>query len=411
MKSWQYIRGLALYRPDLYLLSGLLASVVGYVFPLIPGLIVRRFFDVLTNQAQAGLNPTSLMVLLVVAGLLRSLNLIGATAVERTLQLTTAALLRKNTFARILTQPGARAVPASPGEAISRFRNDVEYIVGFLSWTLDPVGQGIVMLIALIVLIQIDPLITVIVLLPLFIVFAIVNQARRRIQTYRRLNQEAIGEVTGLLGEIFGAVQAVKVANAERHVAAYLQTLNEARRRAALNDLLFTNLLGSLSANLANLGTGVLLLVAAQAMQDGHFTVGDFALVVSYIAWLTQVTSMFGDFLSKYRQTEVSLDRLLSLLSDAPDGTLVRPGAVYPQRDKTFGCAPSRELPSLDRLTANGLSYRFPDSGRGIAEIDLRLERGTFTVVTGRIGSGKTTLLRVLLGLLPRDAGEIQWNG
>jgi len=32
-------------------------------------------------------------------------------------------------------------------------------------------------------------------------------------------------------------------------------------------------------------------------------------------------------------------------------------------------------------------------------------------VITGRVGSGKTTLLRALLGLLPRDAGEVLWNG
>ena len=39
------------------------------------------------------------------------------------------------------------------------------------------------------------------------------------------------------------------------------------------------------------------------------------------------------------------------------------------------------------------------------------MERGSFTVITGRIGSGKTTLLRTLLGLLPADAGEMRWNG
>jgi ABC-type multidrug transport system fused ATPase/permease subunit len=43
--------------------------------------------------------------------------------------------------------------------------------------------------------------------------------------------------------------------------------------------------------------------------------------------------------------------------------------------------------------------------------VDLHLERGSFTVITGRIGSGKTTLLRAMLGQLPRDAGEILWNG
>jgi ATP-binding cassette subfamily B protein len=32
-------------------------------------------------------------------------------------------------------------------------------------------------------------------------------------------------------------------------------------------------------------------------------------------------------------------------------------------------------------------------------------------VITGRIGAGKTTLLKVLLGLLPAQAGEIRWNG
>jgi ATP-binding cassette subfamily B protein len=43
--------------------------------------------------------------------------------------------------------------------------------------------------------------------------------------------------------------------------------------------------------------------------------------------------------------------------------------------------------------------------------VDLRLPCGTLTVVTGRTGSGKTTLLQTLLGLLPREAGEIRWNG
>ena len=65
----------------------------------------------------------------------------------------------------------------------------------------------------------------------------------------------------------------------------------------------------------------------------------------------------------------------------------------------------------LDLLEVRGLTYRHPTSNNGIAQINLRLERGSLTVITGRIGMGKTTLLRVLLGLLPKDGGEIYWNG
>ena len=43
--------------------------------------------------------------------------------------------------------------------------------------------------------------------------------------------------------------------------------------------------------------------------------------------------------------------------------------------------------------------------------MSLRLDRGTFTVITGRIGAGKTTLLEALLGVVPLSSGVIRWNG
>jgi ATP-binding cassette subfamily B protein len=72
--------------------------------------------------------------------------------------------------------------------------------------------------------------------------------------------------------------------------------------------------------------------------------------------------------------------------------------------------APALEEP-FALLEARNISYRYPDTGRGIEDISLTLRRGSLTVVTGCIASGKTTLLQALLGLLPRDCGEIYWNG
>jgi ATP-binding cassette subfamily B protein len=284
LPTWRAILRLARYKPWLYLASGLLASIMFYVFPLIPGLVIRRFFNMLTGDSPATMNLWALLALLAGIATARQTVMMAAVAAEITLHLVINTLLRKNLLAQILKYPGARALPASPGEAISRFREDVAAMPAFLSWTIDPVGQGLVTIGGLAVLASINPLITLAVFVPLLVTLVVVNAAGRRIRHYRRANQEAIGAVTGLLGEIFGAVQAVKVAGTEPYVVDYFKTLNEARRLASLKDLLFSQFLDSFSTNAANIGTGVLLLVAARLFQTqtgavSNFTVGDFSLV------------------------------------------------------------------------------------------------------------------------------------
>jgi ATP-binding cassette subfamily B protein len=78
------------------------------------------------------------------------------------------------------------------------------------------------------------------------------------------------------------------------------------------------------------------------------------------------------------------------------------PTVAYPTKTETD---------RLNQLDVRNLTYHYPGTERGITNIDLHIPRGSLTVITGRIGAGKTTLLRVLLGLLPRDGGEIVWNG
>ena len=412
LRPWRYLWRLAMYRPGLWVTSGIFASTMFYLFPLVPGLIVREFFDRLSANAQAGLGVWSLLALLVAVASARVTALALAVYAETTTQLTAAALLRRNLLARILEHPGARAVPASSGEAISRFRDDTQVVVQFLTWTLDPVGQIVVTLIALAVLARIDPLLTLTVFLPLLFVLVIVNLASKRIERYRRASQESIGEVTGLLGEAFGAVQAVKLANAEERVVRHFERVNETRRRTTLNDLLFTEVLRSIGTNAANIGTGIVLLIAAESMRSGSFTVGDFALFVSYLGWLTNVTGAAGYFLAQYRQSGVSLGRLTQLLQGGRSERLVEHAPTYLRGHLPELPQPTRTAAHrLEYLEARDLSYHYPDTGRGIDSIDLRIERGTFTVITGRIGAGKTTLLRTLLGLLPLDSGEIVWNG
>ena len=230
---WPHIWRLIRYRPGLYVLSGLFIGVLFYLFPLAPGLIVRRALDHLTGAATAGPGIPTLIALLIGVGIAQALSLFPGIALDTTLQLTAGALLRRNLFAHILARPGARALPTSSGEAISRFRDDVHVVHFFLSWTLDPVGQALVSVIAIVTMVRIDPLISLAVLPPVFISLAIVNLASNRIRRYRHASQAATGQVTNLLGEIFGAIGAVRASGAEERVIAHFQEVNARRRTAA----------------------------------------------------------------------------------------------------------------------------------------------------------------------------------
>jgi energy-coupling factor transport system ATP-binding protein len=68
-------------------------------------------------------------------------------------------------------------------------------------------------------------------------------------------------------------------------------------------------------------------------------------------------------------------------------------------------------------VVAERFGYRYPEAARpSLVEIDLVVERGTFTVLAGVSGSGKSTLLRALCGLVPHfhggeASGELRVGG
>jgi ATP-binding cassette subfamily B protein len=219
--------------------------------------------------------------------------------------------------------------------------------------------------------------------------------------------------VTDFIGEMFGAAQAVKVARAESRMITRFKELNEVRGDAALKASLFIELLRSVFWNAANLGTGLILILAGQAMQAGTFSVGDFALFVYYLGFVTDFTALLGMVWAAYKQATISFGRMVRLLQGAPPETLVKHGPVYLTGDDPppILYVERTDTDRLETLSVSGLTCRYADTERGIMDVDLSLKRGTFTVITGRVGCGKTTLLRALLGLLPKEAGEIRWNG
>jgi ATP-binding cassette, subfamily B, bacterial len=410
VKTWRYLLHLLRFRPWLYGLN-MLAITMHLLLDMVPGLLSREFFNLLTHDARVRFSLETIVALLVAASVARFFSSFGLGLTNIPFMFEVGGLLRKNMLARILQCPGARAVPQSPGEAISRFRDDVDEIVGSFMWFNDLIAFAIFTAIGIVVMLHINAYLTLCVFLPLVVVVGVTNLMGQRITAYRKASRQATGAVTGFLGETLGAVQAVQVAGAEEQVVDHFRGLSERRRAASVRDRLFNELMGSVFRNTLSLGTGLILILAGRSIRAGTFTIGDFALFVYYLDFISEFTCMIGAFMAHYKQMGVSFGRMLELMQSAPPADLVRHGPVHMRGDlPDLPAVLKTPADHLETVQVRGLTCRYPGTDRGVSDIDLNLRRGSFTVITGRIGSGKTTLLRALLGLLPADSGDIHWN-
>ena len=412
MRTWQYLLALFLRNKWLFAVEGVLV-VIGFVaMAHLAGFTYREVFNTLSGDSRFSFEIWQLLAVIVALSVGTVVRDLGAVVVTLVNQFFLGAILRISAFEYVLGLSGNRALPGSSGEAISRFRDDADTVAQYLMRFNFLVANIAFTAVAIFVMITISPLVSFGVFLPLLAVVLIVNLVTKRIRKLRQASREATGDVTGFISEIFGSVEAVKVANAERRVLLRFDALNELRRRATLKDTLLTQTLSGIFSNVGNLGTGLILVVAGQAISNGSITVGDLSLFVFYFGFIEWFSSEIGNAVTGYKQVGVSFDRMRELVPGARPSKLVESSPHYlfralpetPFVEKT-------ESDRLESLEARKVTYVYPDSEFGVHDIDLTLRKGSFTVITGRVGSGKTTLMRVLLGSLPLQAGELRWNG
>lgn len=383
---------------------------------LLPGLLERRIFDRLTGDAPVSLwgawSVWSLLAAIAGVEIMRVLARYWTLLSDMAFQEPLRALLQRNLMESVLAQPGAQPLPVAPGEAVSRFGDDVGEVKDFPVWLPDMLGKLLFALVALIIMWRINWQMTLVAVGPGLLGLWLAKFAWSRMLRAFETSALARDAVKGYLGEIFGAVQAIKVADAEAKVINHFHGLNATRRQAELREKLFRNLAFSTSDQVTQIGIGLVLLLAGLGIRNGSFTVGDFALFISYIWSITWFFRDCGSFIGDYQTQAISLARLEELAQGPIATTLLPARPVYLTEAPPPLPLPTRTAADrLEVLTVKGLTYHHPGSNQGIDAIDLHLPAGSFTVITGRIGAGKSTLLRTLLGLLPASQGEICWNG
>lgn len=376
-------------------------------------MISAVYFDGLADGMTVS-TLTFVVTAMLVYALARAVFIFLAMRNHASLLFRASATMRRNLLIRIYELPGAEGLDEAPGEVVSRFRDDIEHVVEPFDLFVDFVGALVGGSISLFILWTIDPVITVVIVLPIVIVGIVSNRTGGLVRRYRKQARDATEAITGFLGETFAAAQSVKVAGAESDMLVRFAEMNEVRRSMMVRDRTLMAVIEAVFRNTVNIGTGLILLLAAGRLAttgSAGISLGEFALFVFLLHHVSETSYFYGVFIARAKQGRVSAERLTAALSGEPwnriidDTDLSLDGVVH--RDPEAPGTP----PPFETLSASKLSYHYGGSTNGIDDIDLAISNGEFVVVTGRIGSGKTTLIRTILGLLPAEHGTIAWNG
>lgn len=402
---WRLLRN----DPGAYLISWL--QWVGfYSIPVVIGWVLKLVLDRLTHDAGV---PWMLLGLVLGFEAARWSLLVSCAVQWHGAWVGWQTVPRVNLLESLSTGGGpvAGRLPSSPGEAVSRFRDDVQDIALVLDVWLDASGAAISSLVALAILASIDPLAAAAVVVPIGLAVIASTALGPKLRAWRRAAREATGAVTGFLGDTFGAMLAVKTAGAEDAAQAQFVELNHRRAEVSRRDQVGSELIRSLGYGTGEITVGVVLVMVAGALRSGELSVGDIALFATYVGVIANLPKWAGRLGVYTRQADVSADRLAELAADRTRASVVAPTRTHLRHGPPALEGPPGALEPLRELAVEGLTVRFPTSGRGVTGVDLTVRAGELVVVTGQVGAGKSTLLRAVLGLITADGGTVRWNG
>ena len=284
----RHIINLVKFRPKSFI-AAWLSALIFFLVPLVTALVIREIFTYVEGgDPSTDIGLWTLVWIIPLIHLMMAVTDILYAWFIWTFNLGARILLRKNIMSGIFKQPGADALQISPGRAVSRFRGDTQEISWFTALISDISAFAVFAIIAFILMFSINARITLIVFAPFIIIIVVINFSRRRLTRYREATRKAAGRITGLIGETFNAIQAIKVGAHEDTVVAHFVKLSEQRKRMAVRDESFAVAIRSFGRLIISLSTGILLLLIGGLMQTGDFTVGDFILFTFLLLLLSK---------------------------------------------------------------------------------------------------------------------------
>lgn len=306
--------------------------------------------------------------------------------------------LRAQVQKKVLSLPISFFDNTKSGALVSRIMSDVEGVRNLIGTGLvQLVGGTITAVVSVVLLIQINPWMTLFVFLPVAIFGFVALKAFKYIRPIFRNRGKINAEVTGRLTETLAGVRVIKGFNAEDQE-------NKSFEKGV--DLLFQNVKKSLTATAVMSSSSTFLLglaslgimgIGGYYMIQGEMSTGEFLSFTLYLGLMIAPIVQMSNIGSQLTEALAGLDRTEELMNMTPEDEL---------GDRTV---------VLDNFKGNlhfdDVSFAYEEGKDVIHNISFKASAGSVIALVGSSGSGKSTIAGLSATFLNPDTGTIYIDG
>ena len=307
-------------------------------------------------------------------------------------------LLRSQVQRKLLSLPINFFDNNKTGALVSRVMTDVEGVRNLVGTGLvQLIGGSITAIISLVILININALMTVFVLVPVGIFAFIAMKAFVYIRPIFKNRGVINAEVTGRLTEILSGVRVIKGFNAEEQENKSFQKGAEKLYLNVKKSLTATALITSSSTLLLGLASAGIMGIGGYFMMDNTMSFGDFISFTLFLGFMIAPIVQMSNIGSQLTEAMAGLDRTQELMEmTIEDNPEVRTNYL-------------KEIKG--DIVFNNVSFSYEETKEVLRNISFEAPSGSVTALVGSSGSGKSTIASLAATFLNPTKGSVTLDG
>ncbi len=285
----------------------------------------------------------------------------------------------------------------STGDLMNRISEDVGRVRSYIGpAVMYTVNLGVTMLLVIAAMIQVNPTLTLMTLLPLPILSFVIYRVERIINRKSERVQAGLSDMSTFVQESFSGIRVLKSYAAEKQIERDFSKQANIYKDASM-ELVRTNALFHPSlVLLIGLSTIITIAVGGYMVMEGRITLGNIAEFVIYVNMLTWPVAALGWVVSLVQRASASQQRINEFLDTKP--------AVDPDS--------GNEIDFKGEIEFKNVSFSYPNTDiEVLKDVSFRVSSGRSLAITGGTGSGKSTLALLMMRFCDPSKGSVLIDG